>query len=108
ATRRATIVSSSAPRPRCIDWRRSWTTSRRSCDAGGTRGEGGAMSRNARRGIRQKASVSGTGLHTGARTEATFLPAPAGQGIVFRRVDLTGQPAGPARLSDGDAVERGT
>ena len=61
-----------------------------------------------RRGIQRKSAVSGTGLHTGARTEATFLPAPAGQGIVFRRVDLAGKPEIPARLSEVEAVERRT
>jgi len=66
------------------------------------------MSRNARRSIRHKASVSGTGLHTGAQTEATFLPAPAGQGIVFRRVDLKGKPEVPALLSEVEAIERRT
>ena len=66
------------------------------------------MSRNARRSIRHKASVSGTGLHTGAQTEATFLPAPAGQGIVFRRVDLEGKPEVPALLSEVEATERRT
>ncbi len=66
------------------------------------------MSRSARRGIRQKASVSGTGLHTGAQTEATFLPAPAGQGVVFRRVDLKGKPEVPALLSEVEAIERRT
>src|SRR2546428_12530927 len=95
------MASSCALRPRCIGWRRSWTTSRRSCAAG-------VMSRNARRSIRHKASVSGTGLHTGAQTEATFLPAPAGQGIVFRRADLKGKPQGPALLSAGEATERRT
>ena len=55
------------------------------------------MSPSARRGIRKKTAVSGTGLHTGARTEATFLPAPAGQGIVFCRVDLAGKPQIPTR-----------
>src|SRR5436309_1643813 len=79
----------------------AWTTSRRSCAAG-------VMSRNARRSIRHKASVSGTGLHTGAQTEATFLPAPAGQGIVFRRVDLKGKPEVPALLSEVEAIERRT
>ena len=44
--------------------------------------------------------MSGTGLHTGARTEATFLPAPPGQGIVFRRTDLAGRPEIPARLTE--------
>jgi len=52
--------------------------------------------------------VSGTGLHTGARTEATFLPAPPGQGIVFRRTDLPGRPEIPARLTEVEAVERRT
>ncbi len=66
------------------------------------------MTPSARRSIKQKAAVSGTGLHTGARTEATFLPAPAGQGIVFRRVDLAGTPEVAARLSEVEAVERRT
>src|SRR5437762_1010680 len=66
------------------------------------------MSPSARRGISKKTSVSGTGLHTGARTEATFLPAPVGQGIVFKRVDLAGKPQIPARLSEVEAVERRT
>jgi len=52
--------------------------------------------------------VSGLGLHTGAETEATFLPAPPGQGIVFRRTDLTGTPVVPARLTEVEAVERRT
>ncbi len=47
-------------------------------------------------------------MHTGAATEATFLPAPAGQGIVFRRTDLAGKPEVPARLSEVEAVERRT
>src|SRR5439155_841762 len=53
-------------------------------------------------------ALRGTGLHTGAATEATFLPAPAGQGIVFRRTDLAGKPEVPARLSEVEAVERRT
>jgi len=66
------------------------------------------MSPSPRRGISKKTTVSGTGLHTGARTEATFLPAPAGQGIVFKRVDLAGKPQIPALLSEVEAVERRT
>lgn len=41
-------------------------------------------------------------------TEATFLPAPAGRGIVFRRTDLPGCPEVPARLTEVEAVERRT
>jgi UDP-3-O-[3-hydroxymyristoyl] N-acetylglucosamine deacetylase/3-hydroxyacyl-[acyl-carrier-protein] dehydratase len=52
--------------------------------------------------------VRGTGLHTGAATEATFLPATAGRGIVFRRTDLGGTPEVPARLTEVEAVERRT
>jgi UDP-3-O-[3-hydroxymyristoyl] N-acetylglucosamine deacetylase / 3-hydroxyacyl-[acyl-carrier-protein] dehydratase len=61
-----------------------------------------------RRSIRRPASVAGTGLHTGAETRATFLPAPAGHGITFRRVDLAGTPEIPARLTEVEAVERRT
>ncbi|HEU5262270.1 MAG TPA: UDP-3-O-acyl-N-acetylglucosamine deacetylase [Gemmatimonadales bacterium] len=66
------------------------------------------MSPIPRRSIRKQASVSGTGLHTGAETRASFLPAPAGQGIVFRRMDLAGTPEIPARLTEVEAVERRT
>ncbi|HXF95759.1 MAG TPA: UDP-3-O-acyl-N-acetylglucosamine deacetylase, partial [Gemmatimonadales bacterium] len=58
--------------------------------------------------MRRPASVSGTGLHTGATTEATFLPAPPGRGVVFRRVDLAGRPEVPARLDEVEALERRT
>ena len=62
----------------------------------------------ARRSIRRPASVSGTGLHTGIAAEATFLPAPAGHGVVFRRADLSGKPEVPARLTEVEALERRT
>ncbi|PYO92388.1 MAG: hypothetical protein DMD62_13440 [Gemmatimonadetes bacterium] len=61
-----------------------------------------------RRSVTRPAAVRGTGLHTGATTEATFLPAPAGQGIVFRRTDLAGKPEVPARLTEVEAVDRRT
>jgi UDP-3-O-[3-hydroxymyristoyl] N-acetylglucosamine deacetylase/3-hydroxyacyl-[acyl-carrier-protein] dehydratase len=66
------------------------------------------MSPEPRRSIRRPASVAGTGLHTGAKTEATFLPAAAGQGVVFRRMDLKGKPEVPALLSEVEAIERRT
>jgi UDP-3-O-[3-hydroxymyristoyl] N-acetylglucosamine deacetylase/3-hydroxyacyl-[acyl-carrier-protein] dehydratase len=62
----------------------------------------------ARRSITRSTTLAGTGLHTGAATEATFLPAPAGRGIVFRRTDLAGKPEVPARLTEVEAVERRT
>jgi len=37
-------------------------------------------------------TVQGTGLHTGESVTLTLKPAPVGHGIVFKRVDLNGQP----------------
>ncbi|MBO4645060.1 MAG: UDP-3-O-acyl-N-acetylglucosamine deacetylase [Bacteroidales bacterium] len=37
-------------------------------------------------------SLSGKGLHTGKHVTLTFSPAPANHGVVFRRIDLPGQP----------------
>lgn len=53
-------------------------------------------------------SAEGVGLHTGATTRVTFRPAPAGQGIGFRRVDLPGAPEIPARLDAVRVTERRT
>ena len=54
------------------------------------------------------ACLSGTGLHTGTRVSVRCTPAPSGTGIVFRRVDLPGAPAIPARLSEVRATDRRT
>jgi UDP-3-O-[3-hydroxymyristoyl] N-acetylglucosamine deacetylase/3-hydroxyacyl-[acyl-carrier-protein] dehydratase len=61
-----------------------------------------------RRSVKQPVSLSGIGLHTGAATVATFLPAPAGTGLLFRRCDLPGRPEIPVRLTEVAAVERRT
>ena len=61
-----------------------------------------------RRGISQESAVTGTGLHTGAATRATFRPGAVGGGVVFRRTDLEGAPEVPARLSEVEALERRT
>ena len=61
-----------------------------------------------RRSIAGSAEVSGTGIHTGAATRLTFRPAPAGEGIVFRRTDLSGQPRIPALAENVSSVERRT
>jgi UDP-3-O-[3-hydroxymyristoyl] N-acetylglucosamine deacetylase/3-hydroxyacyl-[acyl-carrier-protein] dehydratase len=66
------------------------------------------MSPNARRSIDRRVSLRGIGLHTGAETEVTLVPAPAGHGIVFRRVDLRDKPEVPARLTEVETVERRT
>jgi UDP-3-O-[3-hydroxymyristoyl] N-acetylglucosamine deacetylase/3-hydroxyacyl-[acyl-carrier-protein] dehydratase len=61
-----------------------------------------------RRSIQREATVTGTGLHTGAATQAVFRPGPAGSGVVFRRTDLADTPEIPALLSEVDALERRT
>jgi UDP-3-O-[3-hydroxymyristoyl] N-acetylglucosamine deacetylase/3-hydroxyacyl-[acyl-carrier-protein] dehydratase len=61
-----------------------------------------------RRTIERDASLTGVGLHTGAKTTATCRPAPAGRGIVFRRTDLAGTPEIPARLDEVADTERRT
>ncbi|MFN5318091.1 MAG: UDP-3-O-acyl-N-acetylglucosamine deacetylase, partial [Bacteroidia bacterium] len=38
--------------------------------------------------IRQTATLSGVGLHTGATVKLQFCPAPSGTGIIFRRTDI--------------------
>src|SRR5687768_7535156 len=61
-----------------------------------------------RRTLAGHATVKGVGLHTGARVTARCLAAEPGRGIVFRRVDLTGAPEVPARLSHVRSTERRT
>jgi UDP-3-O-[3-hydroxymyristoyl] N-acetylglucosamine deacetylase/3-hydroxyacyl-[acyl-carrier-protein] dehydratase len=63
---------------------------------------------SARRSIVQSAEVSGTGIHTGAKTSITFRPGTAGEGIAFRRTDLPGQPRIPAIAANVSGVERCT
>ncbi len=61
-----------------------------------------------RRTLKAPAEVSGTGLHSGAKTVARLLPAPSGTGIVFRRVDLAEPVTLPATLDHVGAVDRRT
>jgi len=51
---------------------------------------------------------SGHGLHTGRAATLRALPAAAGTGYVFRRVDLPGSPEVRASLDHVSATERGT
>lgn len=48
--------------------------------------------------INEPVSFSGIGLHTGTTVFLRFCPADDGTGIVFKRIDLPGQPVIPARL----------
>ncbi|MFM8470162.1 MAG: UDP-3-O-acyl-N-acetylglucosamine deacetylase, partial [Limisphaerales bacterium] len=58
--------------------------------------------------LRESVSFSGTGLHSGGRVNMTFLPAPPGSGIRFRRVDLDGKPEIEARVEHVIATNRST
>jgi UDP-3-O-[3-hydroxymyristoyl] N-acetylglucosamine deacetylase/3-hydroxyacyl-[acyl-carrier-protein] dehydratase len=61
-----------------------------------------------RRTIRDRTELSGVGLHLGLECRLAFVPAPAGQGIVFRRVDLAGRPETPALVAGAKLSERRT
>jgi UDP-3-O-acyl N-acetylglucosamine deacetylase len=52
--------------------------------------------------------VPGVGLITGARVTARFLPAPPDSGLWFRRADLPGAPAIPARAASVSGTQRRT
>ena len=58
--------------------------------------------------IRQPASVEGVGLHLGVPCRLTFLPAAAGAGIAFRRLDLPDAPTIRAHVDAAVLTERRT
>ncbi len=53
-------------------------------------------------------SVSGKGLHTGLKIDATFNPAPVGHGYKFKRVDLAELPIIDAVAENVIETQRGT
>jgi UDP-3-O-[3-hydroxymyristoyl] N-acetylglucosamine deacetylase/3-hydroxyacyl-[acyl-carrier-protein] dehydratase len=61
-----------------------------------------------RRTITQPVTLSGVGLHLGEACELTFVPAPSGTGIAFRRLDIDGKPIVPAQVAQVTASERRT
>jgi UDP-3-O-[3-hydroxymyristoyl] N-acetylglucosamine deacetylase/3-hydroxyacyl-[acyl-carrier-protein] dehydratase len=58
--------------------------------------------------LRQPASYSGIGLHSGNKVNMTFLPAAPNTGIRFRRVDLDGKPEIEADVEYVNATNRST
>ncbi len=58
--------------------------------------------------IRQAASGSGIGLHTGCQATITFKPAEVGTGVRFVRIDLKDSPEVPADIDHVVDLERGT
>lgn len=58
--------------------------------------------------LEQPFTLEGKGLHTGLHITAIFNPAPENFGIIFKRVDLEGQPEIKAIAENVIATERGT
>lgn len=58
--------------------------------------------------LSQACSFEGKGLHTGARSRMTLLPAPAGHGIRFCRTDLPGRPLVDALAENVTQTARST
>ena len=61
-----------------------------------------------RRTVARATVLEGVGLHLGVPCRLTFLPAPSGAGIVFRRADLPGSPLIAARVEHAVLTERRT
>ena len=61
-----------------------------------------------RHSIAQAVSLDGVGLHLGRTCRLTFRGAEAGRGVVFRRVDLPGEPVVPALVEHAVLTERRT
>ncbi len=58
--------------------------------------------------IKSEVSVSGVGLHTGAKVTLTFKPAPENHGYKFKRIDLPGQPIIEADVDNVTDTSRST
>lgn len=58
--------------------------------------------------LKREAHFSGIGIHTGRLVSIRFVPAAAGEGIIFKRVDLPGQPVIPALVEYAAETARST
>lgn len=58
--------------------------------------------------LRESASLSGIGLHSGNKVQMTLHPAPGDTGIRFRRVDLEGKPEIEASVDNVGETNRST
>lgn len=58
--------------------------------------------------IQQPVSIQGAGLHSGQVVTMTFRPADQNTGVVFRRIDLPGEPVVKAEVSNVVDTARGT
>ena len=58
--------------------------------------------------IKNIATISGVGIHTGFHTNLTLVPAEANTGIRFIRTDLEGKPTIPANVDYVFSTKRST
>ncbi|MDD5618600.1 MAG: UDP-3-O-acyl-N-acetylglucosamine deacetylase, partial [Candidatus Omnitrophica bacterium] len=61
--------------------------------------------------IKKEIEVKGIGIHTGKPVTIKFMPAPADEGIIFKRIDLPGKPVikvGADSILDGHTNLRQT
>jgi UDP-3-O-[3-hydroxymyristoyl] N-acetylglucosamine deacetylase / 3-hydroxyacyl-[acyl-carrier-protein] dehydratase len=58
--------------------------------------------------IKKSITVSGVGLHTGVKSNMTFVPAQINHGLKFQRIDLPDQPIIPADVDFVVDLSRGT
>ncbi len=58
--------------------------------------------------IKVPGSLVGAGLHSGKRCQVTVKPGRAGQGIIFKRIDLPGKPEIRARAEAISSDRRAT
>ncbi|MCU4174575.1 bifunctional UDP-3-O-[3-hydroxymyristoyl] N-acetylglucosamine deacetylase/3-hydroxyacyl-ACP dehydratase [Carboxylicivirga sp. N1Y90] len=58
--------------------------------------------------LKQSITLSGTGLHTGAKVNFTLNPAPENHGYKFKRIDLEGAPIIDALADNVSHTQRGT
>lgn len=58
--------------------------------------------------LKNEASFSGIGIHTGKEVKMRFIPAKEGTGIIFRRADLPSHPVIPATLEYVQDTSRST
>ncbi|HET6231175.1 MAG TPA: bifunctional UDP-3-O-[3-hydroxymyristoyl] N-acetylglucosamine deacetylase/3-hydroxyacyl-ACP dehydratase [Longimicrobiaceae bacterium] len=58
--------------------------------------------------IARPGEMEGVGLHTGCDSRLRLLPGAVNTGIVFRRMDMDGQPEVPAHVSHVVSTDRGT
>ncbi len=66
------------------------------------------MKRRPQQTLRQEATFSGIGLHTGRQVSMKFIPAPENTGILFKRSDLPNTPLIPAKIDYVLDISRST